>query len=162
MTETVRNHHAMAFFSSKDWDQHGILWAYRFYGDGLVLFAYSGPLTRLFLNHTSTTATIDAAEVLGSRIRLNEFLFGFTRENHQFLTFRSGLPGVTLSEWHSEEGQILFTHDYFGIEQLSLRGAWCDERLVLSMEVRKTLPGGKDSVKQIPGSEFLRLDSGTK
>jgi hypothetical protein len=139
------------------WTENKLCWAYRFYPDGLVLFAYVGPLTKLFLKHPSGTVTIDAQSVLGTRSKLNEFLFGFSSENQSSLTFRSGLPGVTSSEWRRDGSQISFSHDYFGVEQLSLDGIWNPERFVLHIEATpKRAEGGEQSTRH-EGLHFMKL-----
>lgn len=135
-------------YSELDWTKVGVLWAYRLYPDGSVLFTYASRIGHLVLHTDSGSVTCLPKDILGDRSKLPEFALSFSRTSAARLTYRSGLPAVTRGKYTIAGASISISHPYFHFPTRTLTGHILPDRLLLSPTGTATTIGEKKSTTE--------------
>jgi hypothetical protein len=146
------------YFSEYYWPRYNILWAYRFYPDGALLFTYADPVGRFFLHTEAGPTVCHPNEVLGDKSKLPDFVGCFARELPVRITYRSGLPAVTRGNYVTDGTTVSLTHPYFQFPNHRLAGLILPDRLVLPLLATAGTAIGKKKPKANQEQTFLRLE----
>ena len=146
------------FFKERDWVEHRVLWAYRFYPDGFMLFTYADPIPPIVLTTAAGKLLCHTQDILGHKSKLPEFLSCFSRQASTPITTRAGIPIVIKSHYEIEGQNISFDHPFFIPEHWMFSGQCEADRIVLKRTSRSTIKGREQRLYTTENLTFLRLN----
>jgi hypothetical protein len=142
-------------YYSQGWATCGLLWAYRFYTTGPVLFTCVARLGPLVFHTPSGPILCSSKEVLGTRERVREFAHYFSLQEAAKVTYRSGLLATSLGSYLWNGSTVSFSHPYFEEPCCFITGCFISYPHTLSLQ--GVPPSGRKGEFADDADIFVRL-----